>query len=413
MTKNPRVLIFLGDIGGCYEYRVRIPFSELKRYGVTMVPLPELPNDPFSGNDFGAILQLIQQYDLVILQRCFRIEIAMPIKAACEILGKKMIFETDDDYLNLPPHNPCYPEVSSPKMRSNFARIIEMADAVTVSTSELAKTLRQFNPNIHIFPNNVEHVYCGDYLPPVRGYTQEQMDGDGNTKIPSMHGMIAMPAFFRDPGNKKRINRTIRIGYSATPSHREDFKTVKYALDKIMRKYHGRIWLFFIGDKWFGEQMLEGGGRIITVPPQSYQMYMYQLRNLDIGIAPLVPDLFNMSKSSIKAVEYATWGVPAVLPHYVTYTRDFTPGVNCLTYYNQGEFQESLEELINNHELREGLGENARNYVVNNRLERLHTQGRFELYSQIAREQKFKQFQPLGSLEPLGAERGEPANATL
>jgi len=360
-----------------------------------------LPNDPFAGNDFAALCRLIQQYDLVILQRCFKYEVFAPIKAACELLGVKCVFETDDDYFNIPPSNPCYAEVSTTLARTNYAKILSSADAVTVSTEELANIIRPFNPNVHVFPNNMENVMCGDFLKPCRGYSAEKMDGKGNTIIEAQHGMVVMPAFFREKQQTK-IHRTIRLGYSCTPSHREDFKTIKFAPDKIMKKYEGRIWLFLMGDvplekgqnPWFQSQMTEGAGRIVSVPPQQYMMYLYQLRNIDIGLAPLIPDIFNMSKSPIKAIEYASWGIPAVLPNFITYTREFTHEKNSLMYYNSGEFQGAVEELINNDDLRERLGAAARDHVVQNRLERLHSQERFEFYQGLIAAKRFKQFHP-------------------
>ncbi len=59
---------------------------------------------------------------------------------------------------------------------------------------------------------------------------------------------------------------------------------------------------------------------------------MFNIRNIDIGIAPLAPTIFNMSKSDIKAVEYGSWGIPSLLPRYVTYSRNFVEEENCLMY---------------------------------------------------------------------------------
>jgi glycosyltransferase involved in cell wall biosynthesis len=90
-----------------------------------------------------------------------------------------------------------------------------------------------------------------------------------------------------------------------------------------------------------------------------------------------------MSKSSIKAVEYGMWGIPSVLPNYVTYTRNFTNEQNCLTYNNSREFEEQLSRLIDDHDLRETMGQNARDYVRDNRLEHLHAEKRFNLYRDL------------------------------
>lgn len=364
-----------------------IPFGELKRFGVQQVSQPELPNDPFGGNDFAELCRYIDQFDFVLVQRCYRYDVVKIIKDACDILGKKMVFETDDDYFNLPLSNPCHKDMNTPGTLAGYAKILGMADMITVSTKELKDTLYKYNKNIVVLPNNVENIWVGEKGNICRGYAKEVADEKGNVRIASQHGLVSVPSFWQDPKSGDK-NKVIRIGYTGTPSHHEDWETVRYYFEKLIKKYHSKIWIVFIGDKYFYDKTVEAPGRKIHVPVSQYNMYMYHLRNLDIGLAPLVPNMFNMSKSPIKAVEYGSWGVPSVLPHYTTYTRDFTPMKNCMTYYNGKEFYEAVEELINNHELREELGRAARDLVATTRLERLHAQTRFDAYQSLITQRK-------------------------
>lgn len=377
-----KILVFNGDLGGCYIYRVQIPFAELKRQGVSFVPMPELPNNPW-GNDFDELLRYIGQFDFVVVQRCYKIEVVRVIKTACEVLNKKLVFETDDDYFHIPPSNPCHAELAKPGAREGYAQILAMSDMVTVSTKELKDTIYPFNKNVIVLPNNIENVFCGTEGPPARAYCKEVPDGEGKIRIPNTHGLINIPSYWETPPPNRKKDRVVRIGYSGTPSHYEDWETIRHQFDRFVKKYAHKCWFVFIGDKYFYDKTMEGAGRKMHVPISSYSTYLYHLRNLDIGLAPLAPNLFNMSKSPIKAVEYGAWGVPAVLPHYVTYTRDFTNGLNCLTYYNAREFFDVLEELVNNHELRERLGQAARDHVAQNRIEALHSETRFNAYASL------------------------------
>lgn len=383
-----RILCFNGDLGGCFEYRVRIPMNELKRFGVQYVALPELPNNPF-GDDFSELCRYIDQFDLVILQRCYKIEVATVIKSACEILGKKLVFETDDDYFHLPQSNPCYAEMARPGMLQNYARILQMADLVTVSTKELKDTIYRFNKNVQVLENNVESILSGEQGEPARAHSVEVVE-NGKVKLNAAHGLVSIPSYYTENGKK---NRVVRIGYSGTPSHHEDWETVRFAFEKLIKKYESKIWIVFIGDKYFFDKTVNASGRKMFIPVSQYQLYLYHLRNIDIGLAPLVPNIFNMSKSAIKAVEYGMWGTPAVVPHYVTYTRSFTNGLNCLSYYNAQEFYECLEELINNHELRTKLGTAARDLVATKHLERDHAQKRFDVYEALVSSSTSKRFQ--------------------
>jgi glycosyltransferase involved in cell wall biosynthesis len=124
-------------------------------------------------------------------------------------------------------------------------------------------------------------------------------------------------------------------------------------------------------------------------------MYLFHLRNIDIGIAPLARNIFNMSKSDIKPVEYALWGTPAVLPNFVTYNRTWKNNETCLLYDNDREFKECMETMINDHELRTRLGAAAKKYVQENRLERQHSEKRYKIYRDlIDRTHRLKVFTP-------------------
>lgn len=374
-----------------FEYRVRLPFAALQKYDVSVTPLPELPNNPFLNNDFGEICRFVAQFDLTIIQRCYKIGIVKTVRDACDMVGRKLIFETDDDYFNLPPQNPCFPEMAAPGVLEGYKEILRMADMVTCSTQELKEVLHPYNNNIHVLPNNLEEVFCGDQGPPARGYMEEVMGPDGKVFIGQAHGLVQVPSYVKLPDQTKF--KTIRIGYTGTPTHREDFATVHHALEKILDKYGTKIWLIYIGDRYFYEKTNNARGRVIHIPVSQYQLYMYHIRNIDIGIAPLVPNIFNQSKSPLKAMEYAAWGIPAVLPNFVTYNREFTHGENSLMYYNSHEFYEHLEELIHNEPLRNKLGQAARDHVAANRLERQHAKRRYDLYRTMLPDGPLKRFE--------------------
>ena len=134
---------------------------------------------------------------------------------------------------------------------------------------------------------------------------------------------------------------------------------------------------------------------VMSIPGNQYYMYHINTRNFDIGLAPLECNMFNMAKSQIKAVEYGAWGIPAVLPNLVTYTREFTNEVNCLTYNTKAEFGRALERLIDDPDLRLQIGDAAREHVRTHRLEHLHGRRRYEFYrSLVEAKRKLVRFKP-------------------
>ncbi len=376
------------------------------------------------------MIDMISGYDLVILQRCYRLDIAKAFRDACDFMGVPFVFETDDNYLDLESDNPAYwsiipgeiARLNPPKHQleefrkaalEDYKQIINMASAVTVSTPELKLALQPYNREIYVLQNNVLNVQH------FRHYSAEhEFIEDGQVKIRMMEDtrMITIPSYYVDVERNNSLVSTARIGYTGTPSHQgKDFNTVKNYWYKLIDKYSGKnpkgpispnkithgCWFTYIGDEFFYKEHetyrkgKEFRKRNIHIPTSEYDLYMQHLRNLDVGIAPLDKNIFNMAKSDIKAVELASWGIPCVLPSFVTYSRSFTHGENCLMYENGREFQECMEALILDVKLRTKLGEGALEYVENNRLEKLHSKARADIYrSLVDRSYKMKVFYP-------------------
>jgi glycosyltransferase involved in cell wall biosynthesis len=110
---------------------------------------------------------------------------------------------------------------------------------------------------------------------------------------------------------------------------------------------------------------------------------MQNIRNYDVGIAPLQPTIFNMSKSPLKLLEYASWGIPAVAPNFITYSRTFTHGENTMLYQNGREFYEMMCHMAENHDDVKRLGLNAAKLVHETRTEKVNAQERYDFYKSI------------------------------
>lgn len=422
----------LAQAYGCFTYRLRIPHNELKRYNVSTYYSAFLPSRP-GGNQFQVLVEEFSKYDLVIVQRCYLREIVNTVRAVTDYLGIPLIFETDDNYLSIIPENPAYlsmvpkdvqmrgdrNEIEEWRTRGliNYCEIIGMMDGVICSTKELANTLRIFNKNVHVLENNVETVYA------YRAYDPEHLFvEDGQVKINNQMGMITVPSYVQLEGNK--ISPTPRIGYTSTVTHwGPDFDTIRKGWERVIEKYSDSCWFIYIGWERFVQWHMEFSGmawsdatrqwipdpnakrqlprRVLHIPEAMYELYMFHIRNLDIGIAPLAPNWFNEAKSDLKALEYGAWGVPSVLPRFITYSRHWKDGENCLMYSNHHEFEECLKTYINDHALREQHGNAAYKYVAENRQEKLHAKPRYDLYCRfIAAKRRLPQFTLIKEKEP-------------
>lgn len=386
-----RIGVIKSDMGGCFQLRVLQPFSELRRWGVDYSHTAFLPQN-ISEPPEDTLVRWVEQFDLIIVQRCFKYEIFKRMRRACDIAGRKLLFETDDDYINLPYYNPCHKEIHNGDNLAGFIQILREADGITVTTQELKDVYYRFNKNIYVLPNNVECIYPfkDEYIQPI--------GMDGKVPMSEVFGFVSYPSFVSvqpEATKPPAINKLFRIGYTATPTHREDYMTIKPYFEKFLKKYPNTI-VFYLGDPWFPQVGHPSNHKnVVHIPNQPYELYLQNIRNFDVGIAPLVPDIFNMSKSSLKLLEYGSWGIPAVAPNYITYTRHFEHNKTAMLYNNGREFYDMLEEMANNHQKRQEIGRNAAMMINDTRTEKVNSEERFNLYkSFIDSTPKYQRFRP-------------------
>jgi hypothetical protein len=94
-------------------------------------------------------------------------------------------------------------------------------------------------------------------------------------------------------------------------------------------------------------------------------VYPQVLRNLDldIGLAPLLDNEFNRSKSCIKFYEYASLGTVTLASDVLPYNKE----VNYLAKNTYKDWYKKLEKLIIDKEFREKILKEQQNYVFQNR----------------------------------------------
>ena len=374
----------------------------MKRYNCVFRYAAYLPS--FPGVDtFRLMVEECKDYDMVMIQRCYLRPIVEIVRAVCDFLNIPLIFETDDDYTAIPIDNPAHWSMvskedierykSEPEKLegirqgglSSYREIISMMDGIIVSTQELKNSLSMYNKNIFVLENNIEEVPPYRSQDPEQAFVKTNAEGDQYVDLEHRMGVYSVPSHTIIDSSK--ISWTPRINYSCTVTHwGQDFNTIAPYYEKVIEKNAKNCWFIWQGWERFLQWHLNLAkeknlpARCLWIPDAQYSLYMMNLRNTDIGLAPLAPNPFNMSKSDIKAIEYAQWAAVPVLPNYITYTRHWKHQETCLIYQNGKEFMECLETLINDHDFRMKLGANARKYVAENRLERFHSEKRYKIY---------------------------------
>lgn len=290
---------------------------------------------------------IFKQYDIFWAIHFFntRLQVAQCYNAQKH--KKILIYDLDDNYLDLPPSNPVYKDFFEDGHptgnQATLTAALSLADALTVSTEPLKERMeahfkRQFNIEKPIFV------------------------------IPNMNDL----ADFNYPVSPKNGKKVI-IGYQGSESHVPDLKMVLPAIKKLMRK-HKNVHLEILGvvskekvKEVFGEFEKDLFDRMAMIPvTATFKEYPQWLaaQQWDIGIAPLVDNAFNKSKSHIKWMEYAAYKIPCVAsrvyPYFMPIGKrntivDGETGVLC----RPPDWERALERMITDKPYRERIGQQA------------------------------------------------------
>ncbi len=224
--------------------------------------------------------------------------------------------------------------------RANNFYGLRSCHAVTTSTEPLAELLRQYNPNVAVFANQLAD------LPPPREYAD-----DDRTAV-----------FFG------ALNRE------------GDWQPLLEALNRVLVDVGERVSVRIIADRLLFDALQTSAKTFEPYVP--YERYAEVLRGCDIALLPLEPTDFNRMKSDLKFLECAAQGV-AALASPVVYEGSVVDGVTGRLFRSPAEFEERLRELIANRGLRRRLAANAYAWVREQRLLSQHYRKRYEWLLQM------------------------------
>ena len=192
---------------------------------------------------------------------------------------------------------------------------------------------------------------------------------------------------FRDFPYSDNENNKIVLSWHGTINREENIAEIKLLADVfslLMKRGLGSL----------VELRIKGGGffykdvvsilknmkvEYITIFPWSkWQDIPLYIKNIDIGVVPLKDSIYNMAKSPTKIFEYMAMGKPVVSSCVGEAENIIKDGVNGMLCRNKEEFVDKLEELIENKQKREKIGENAylsieRNYSIEVVVDKLYS----------------------------------------
>jgi len=306
---------------GDYVYRVSQPSIALGREaGVEVVTVgmlsPHLADVVLAAD--VAILHLLCEDDL------------FPLLAARQRLGRPTVYEISDNILEPADGTGISGWFADPDRRGNALALMGAADAVQVTGRGLAERFASFVNGAHIFPNQVASL-----------------------------GPAPRP-----------VGEQVTIGWGGSASHLDDLELLAPALTEVCRRHANAVFAFMGDQRLFARffSHLPATQRRYHAPG-SLEDYYHFLSTLDIGVAPLAPTAYNLCRSDVKFVEYASRGVAPVLSAVGPYLDYAAPGETALLWGSPQELVGHLSDLVAQGEKRSALAHRAYDYVKQQRLE--------------------------------------------
>ncbi|MBQ9486829.1 MAG: glycosyltransferase, partial [Selenomonadaceae bacterium] len=225
--------------------------------------------------------------------------------------------------------------------------------AIQTSTEFLADFLREYNPHVKVFDNQLQRL-----LPP-RDFDAEFKQEDRPTTI-----------FFG------ALNRD------------KEFEEILPVLNELAKKYGNKLVFKILARQNLYDSLesdskkLIGDSRIYEGQFVPYERYERELYTSDIALLPLQDNKFNRAKSDLKFLECAACGV-AALASPVVYSDVVKDGENGFIFYDTRQFKQKLETLIENRDKRREMVTAAYEYVKHNRLMSQHYQERLDWYKEL------------------------------
>lgn len=331
------VLYVSGCPGGSRLYRCINQSEELRQYGITSAIVSQ---------DNPNLIRATKKFKTFVFQRVIFNDHIKKVMDIIKKQNKKILFETDDlvfdpSYLaQMDYYNYMGAEEKSWYDNGIGREVLEdtyMKQCI-VSTDFLAEAMKKRYPDKEVF---VLH-----------------------NKLNRNQVNMANRVFASKPSLKKQDNK-VYIGYfSGSKSHNRDFEVVESVLLKILR-VNKRVVLRVVGH-------LDLGNEFDTVKEQIELIRFVPLKKLqeliasvDINIAPLeIENPFCQAKSALKYFEAGILGVPTIATATPDFVRCIQNGVNGFVVHDTAEWEERLNQLINDVSLRESIGLAAREDVL-------------------------------------------------
>lgn len=269
-------------------------------------------------------LQMKSQGDIWVTKMADNEDIDIVYSAHREATKSKLVLDLDDDPFLINDAHPDKDLIQAKKFMRE--RLVRMADHIIVSTEPIKQSVKSFNPYVTVIPNAID------------------------------------PKIW-EVKKKKKNDGIIRIGWIASGSHVAEFPIILEVFSELRDKYKN-VEFHFAGITMedFEENRVfhhRGTASYLDFPQ------WYANLGIDISVAPLLDTPFNRAKSNIKWMEASMLEIPTVASDVLPY-QCIKQGRTGYLAKTKGQFIKHLSWLIENKELREKIGKQAKQEILDN-----------------------------------------------
>jgi glycosyltransferase involved in cell wall biosynthesis len=283
-------------------YRIQhyFPFLEARGFRVELVT---------SREGFLSLIDKARKADLVYIQRLLFGPLKLKLFRAA---AKRIIYDFDDAVMY-------GTKGESTARRVKFRGMVQSADAVLAGSRFLVKEAETYrDEGVHYVPTV---VMAGEYA--VKRHPEQD---------------------------------TCLLGWIGSSSTLKYLSDIEEPLREVLKG--GNVRAKVIADKP-PEMKMEG----LLFEPWRKDKEMAALLSLDVGLMPVRDDIWSRGKCGLKLVQYMAAGLPSVTHPVGVANEMIEEGVNGFLRADSAGWQEALEELSRNRQLRERMGRAAREIV--------------------------------------------------
>lgn len=285
-------------------------------------------------------------YKVVVIQQAWGDAWLKQIKALRN-RGIKVLYEIDDYLHGLPKqqfHD--YAKYFTKRRLLDHEICMRACDGLIVSTEYIGRHYAKFNRNVYVCRNGLD----------VSRYR------------------LTRP---------KR--ETTNIGWSGATGHMAVLIPWVNPILDVMRA-HDETCFVSIGEPGLAEGVNRalGGGRAVGIPFAPLECYPAAMCLIDIALAPAGSTKWSRGKSDLRWLEASALGIPIVADPVVY--PEIEHGVTGFHAKTPTEAAEMVATLVNDAELRERVGEQARDHVLNERTAEIASAQWFEVCNAVVGE---------------------------